>query len=184
MTSSELKKFKNSLHDCLKPTIIKSTFIIKEQDIQSSIKELRLTFKNKDDVCVIVQDPKNCPSITNIFSQKQTLNSCDFIVFLLKNTAKIYFCEIKSSLSKENYEKAIAQIKNSEVFFKYILESYCLNFDTKMEIEEVEYWLIYPSNMSQKIDKRQFDKVLIEKKIEIKDGVFATNNGYDFFNDK
>ncbi|XAK34133.1 hypothetical protein AAID95_08285 [Campylobacter coli] len=156
MTNNELQNFKNCLHNNLKAIQKGIYFVVKEQEEKSIIKEIDFGFKNKDDVLIIQQDINNCLPITNLFgNDKDRIESCDFIVLLIKNKElKIFFCEIKSSNSEDNREKAKRQIKSSKIFFEYLYKSYLhkynKNVDFNTAIENAKSLILYPASMPQK----------------------------------
>lgn len=58
---------------------------------------------NKDDILIIRQDAKNCKATKNLFKNAAIIKSCDFIVLICKKCdLRIFFCEIKSSKTKES----------------------------------------------------------------------------------
>lgn len=156
MTNSELKDFKNCLHSSLKAMQKNTYFVVKEQEEESVIQEITFKFDQKDDILIIQQDIKNCPPITNLFGDNgYRIESCDFIVLLTKNKDfKIFFCEIKSSNTRETREKAKRQIKSSKIFFEYLYKSYLhkysKNIDFNTAIENAKSLILYPASMSQK----------------------------------
>ncbi|WP_394950683.1 hypothetical protein [uncultured Helicobacter sp.] len=191
MTNKELQNFKNCLHGSLKAIQKGIYFVVKEQEEKSTIKEIDFGFKNKDDVLIIQQDINNCLPITNLFgNDKDRIKSCDFIVLLIKNKElKIFFCEIKSSNSEDNREKAKQQIKSSKIFFEYLYKSYLhkynKNVDFNMAIENAKRLILYPAPMSQKSSVASTSSDLISCKMELDDeGVCYIADGYEFFESK
>ncbi|MBR7118183.1 MAG: hypothetical protein IKC84_02270 [Helicobacteraceae bacterium] len=191
MVNKELKDFKNCLHSSLKAIQKERYFVVKEQEKESVIQEINFKFDQKDDVLIIQQDVKNCPSITNLFgNNKDKIESCDFIVLLIKNKElKIFFCEIKSSNSEDNKEKAKRQIKSSKIFFEYLYKSYVhkynKNDDFSMAIENAKSLILYPASMSQKSFVVSMSSDLISCKMELGDnGVCYIADGYKFFESK
>lgn len=153
MTNSSLKEFKKALHCDLLPKENGKNIRIREMEAQSAIKHIDLCFQNRDDVVVIQQDPKKCRAIQNLFGLKETLESCDFIVLICKNSQlEIFFCEIKSSFSNEIQKKAIGQIESSKIFLEYLFKNYeyCFHKNIEINIDLAKNILIYPSAISQK----------------------------------
>ncbi|MBP3208248.1 MAG: hypothetical protein J6M21_08355 [Campylobacter sp.] len=185
MTNSKLCEFYDSLHSTLKIDNNNNLFIIKEQGNKSSIKELHFTFENRQDVVIIQQKSGNCPALTNIFNGITNLKSCDFIVLIKdRNEIKSYFCEIKSSITKEQKDNAIKQIESSKIFFEYLQQNYRLYFETQdfnIDIEKAKSVFIYPKlSNSQKRhtygDRLQYIPVKVNN-----NGISDTLNGYDLF---
>lgn len=190
MTNKALQDFNKKIHPHLKPSKNGSVIIICEQEEKSVVKKICFHFKNYDDVVMIQQKrsgKKECLGIKNLLQHKPTLESCDFIALICKNKVlKIYFCEIKSINSKEHREKAIKQIKNSRIFFEYLVKSYkeCCEIEN-CEIDKGESYnlYIYPSTVSSKMPTH-FSKEnnLKFKKIHINDeGIANIENAYNFF---
>lgn len=153
MTNSSLKDFKKALHRDLLPEENGKNIRIREMETKSAIKSIDLCFQNRDDVVVIQQDPKKCRAIKNLFSSKEILESCDFIVLICKNSRlEIFFCEIKSSFSNKTQEKAIEQIESSKIFLKYLFENYkhCFHKNIEFDINLAKNILICPSPIFQK----------------------------------
>lgn len=188
MTNSELKDFKNCLHSSLKAMQKNTYFVVKEQEKRSVIQEITFNFEKKGDVLIIQQDIKNCPPITNLFGDNgYRIESCDFIVLLTNNKDfKIFFCEIKSSNTKETREKAERQIKSSKIFFEYLYKSYLhkysKNIDFNTAIENAKSLILYPASMSQKRPTYSSGDNLIQRRIEVDDnGKCNIIDGYNFF---
>lgn len=191
MTNKELQNFKNCLHGSLKAIQKGIYFVVKEQEEKSTIKEIDFGFKNKDDVLIIQQDINNCLPITNLFgNDKDRIKSCDFIVLLIKNKElKIFFCEIKSSNSRKNREKAKRQIESSKIFFEYLYKSYLHKYDKNinfnMAIENAKSLILYPVSAAQKSSVASTSSDLIWCKMELDDeGVCYIADGYEFFESK
>lgn len=187
MVNKELKDFKNCLHSSLKAIQKEIYFVVKEQEKKSVIQEINFKFDQKDDVLIIQQNVKNCPSITNLFGNNEDkIESCDFIVLLIKNKElKIFFCEIKSSNSEDNREKAKRQIKSSKIFFEYLYKSYLhkynKNDDFSMAIENAKSLILYPASMSQKKPTYSSEDHLIPFPIKLDNNGKCVLNGYKFF---
>lgn len=188
MTNKELQNFKNCLHSSLKAIQKGIYFVVKEQEERSVIQEINFKFDQKDDVLIIQQDINNCLPITNLFgNDKDRIESCDFIVLLIKNKElKIFFCEIKSSNSEDNREKAKRQIKSSKIFFEYLYKSYLHKYDKNVDfsiaIENAKSLILYPAPMSQKSSVASTSSDLISCKMKLDDdGVCYIADGYKFF---
>lgn len=191
MTNKELQNFKNCLHGSLKAKQEEIHFTIVEQGKKSAIKEIDFSFKNKDDVLIIQQNIDNCLPITNLFGNNgERIESCDFIVLLIKNKElKVFFCEIKSSNSRKNREKAKRQIESSKIFFEYLYKSYLHKYNKNLNfhaaIDAAKHLLLYPASMSQKKSTFLLKNSLIEYKIEVDDnGKYNVADGYKFFESK
>ncbi|RAX54603.1 hypothetical protein [Helicobacter sp. 10-6591] len=194
MVNKELKDFKNCLHSSLKAIQKGAYFVVKEQEEKSKIQEIKFNFDQKDDVLIIQQDVKNCPSITNLFGNNgDKIESCDFIVLLIKNKElKIFFCEIKSKNTEATRKKAEQQIKSSKIFFEYLYKSYLhkynkynKNDDFSMAIENAKSLILYPTSMSQKYSVASMSYGLISCKMELDDNrVCYIADGYKFFESK
>ncbi|MCX2683443.1 hypothetical protein OQH60_06195 [Campylobacter sp. MIT 21-1685] len=189
MTIKDLKNFRNAIHRDLKisPQNEKSScFIVREEKKESAIQRIEFTFKNQDDVLIIRQEAEKCSAIKNLFETKPNLDSCDFIVLLCKNrNIKICFCEIKSSKSKENQEKALKQINSSKIFLEYLCKCYKEHFDSAFEFssEMTENIYIYPASNSQKNRTSSLGSNFKFKSIKIDNGKAIIDNGYEFFRD-
>lgn len=186
MTNNELCNFGNNLDHTLKINNNSSSFIIKEQGNESSIKELHFSFKNKQDVVIIQQKSGNCPALKNIFSSIPNLKSCDFIVLIKDgNEIKNYFCEIKSSITQKQKDNAIQQIESSKIFFEYLQQNYRLYFEQQnfnVDIEKAKSILIYPKfPNSQKKHTYGVGLQCVPIKVDTNNGISETLNGYDFF---
>lgn len=191
MVNKELKDFKNCLHGSLKAIQKGIYFVVKEQEESSIIKEIDFGFKNKDDAPIIQQDINNCLPITNLFGNNEDkIESCDFIVLLIKNKElKIFFCEIKSSNTEATRKKAKQQIKSSKIFFEYLYKSYLHKYDKNddfsMAIENAKSLILYPASMPQKSFVASMSSDLISCKMELDDdGVCYIADGYEFFESK
>lgn len=187
MTSNELQNFKNCLNNNLKAIQNGKSFVVKEQEERSVIQEINFQFDQRDDALIIQQDIRNCPSITNLFGNDgDRIESCDFIVLLIKNKElKIFFCEIKSINNKENREKAKRQIESSKIFFKYLYKSYLhkynKNVDFSTAIENAKSLILYPAPMSQKKPTYSSEDHLIPFPIKLDNNGKCVLNGYKFF---
>ena len=191
MVNKELKDFKNCLHSSLKAIQKGIDFVVKEQEEKSVIQKINFKFDQKDDVLIIQQDVKNCLPITNLFGNNgDKIKSCDFIVLLIKNKElKIFFCEIKSSNSKDNREEAKRQIKSSKIFFEYLYKSYLHKYDKNddfsVAIENAKSLILYPASMPQKPGVAPRNPDLISCTMKLDDnGVCYIADGYKFFESK
>ncbi|TLE14181.1 hypothetical protein LS72_009075 [Helicobacter apodemus] len=123
---------------------------------------------NTDDILIIQQDikHKNCRPIEKLFENKARVDSCDFIVLICKNKdSHIFFCEIKSSNSQKNREKALKQINSSKIFFEYLYKNYLEHFNPKdfeISVENSKNIYIYPASISQKNSTFGSDKNYLE----------------------
>ncbi|WP_169752462.1 hypothetical protein [Campylobacter mucosalis] len=186
MTNREMCDFYEKIHSTLKTKIRGKTFLIKEQGKESAIKELHIDFKNKQDVAIIQQQSGNCNPITNLFRDVTNLKSCDFIVLInTGNNIKIYFCEIKSSVTKENEKIANLQLKSSKLFLEYLEKNYRLYFNKSkqefdLKIDQSKFIILYPEYpLSQ---KRTTQGNNLFKSIQVDErGISKIQNGYDFF---
>lgn len=146
MTNNTLSHFKESIHHALKAKEEGGKFRVSEQGNKSSIKDIYFN-KGNSDFLIIRQDDTACKAIENLFEGKNKMDSCDFIVLLCKNKKlHIFFCEIKSSISKENCQKALKQMRSSQIFLEYLYKNYKEHFnsDFEMSVEEGEYVYVYP----------------------------------------
>ncbi|MCI7485768.1 MAG: hypothetical protein MSA68_07525 [Helicobacter sp.] len=191
MVNKELKDFKNCLHSSLKAIQKGIDFVVKEQEEKSEIQKINFKFDQKDDVLIIQQDVKNCPSITNLFGNNEDkIESCDFIVLLIKNKElKIFFCEIKSRNTEATRKKAKQQIKSSKIFFEYLYKSYLhkynKNDDFSMAIENTKSLILCPTSVPQKHVMTSMSSDLISCKMEVDDNrVCYIADGYKFFESK
>lgn len=187
MTNRELQEFKNCLHRSLKAMQKDLHIAVKEQDEESVIQEINFKFANRDDVLIIQQDIKNCLPIKNLFGNNDDrIDSCDFIVLLTtKGKLKIFFCEIKSSNTKETREKAKRQIESSKIFFEYLYKSYLhkysKNIDFNTAIENAKSLILYPASMPQKNPTYSSEDNLIQCKIKVDNNRKCNIDGYKFF---
>ena len=187
MTNREFQDFKNCLHGSLKAMQKGIHLVVKEQEEESVIQEITFKFAQRDNVLIIQQDIKNCPPITNLFGNNENrIESCDFIVLLTKNRdLKIFFCEIKSSNTRETREKAKRQIESSKIFFEYLYKSYLhkysKNIDFNTAIENAKSLILYPASMSQKRPTYSSEDNLIQCKTEVDDNGKCDIDGYEFF---
>lgn len=189
MTNRELQDFNDAIHNDLKPKPEGNHIVIEEEQQGSKIKQILLRFKNSQDAMVIQQKPKECLAIKNLFEQEATLKSCDFIVLICKKQkVKIFFCEIKSSLCEDNYEKSLKQIRSSKIFLEYLYKNYKEVFskeDFKLSLEQAENCLIYPIDNNESMPEKSGTNIpehFIPKPIEIdKKGICKIENAYDFF---
>lgn len=152
MTNKALSHFKESIHHALKAKEEGGKFRVSEQGNKSSIKDIYFN-KGNSDFLIIRQDDTACKAIENLFERKNKVDSCDFIVLLCKNKKlHIFFCEIKSSISEENCQKALKQMRSSQIFLEYLYKNYKEHFnsDFEMSVEEGEYIYIYPASNPQK----------------------------------
>lgn len=187
MTNSDLRKLRDAIIVHLKPKLKGKSFIIKENDSRSAIKEINLCFQNRDDVLVIQQDIETCKVIDNLFEGKR-LESCDFIVLICKKTnLYVYFCEIKSSNTEDNRIKAMRQIQSSIYFLDFVFKNY--NHCKKSEIFdldncEVKKIMIYYSAISQKNSTTPTSE---NKKLQLvpikcdENGICEIGDAYSFF---
>jgi hypothetical protein len=61
--------------------------------------------------------------------------TCDTVIFLLEeNKLRVIFIELKSSISRENYKKAVNQIKSTEQFVNYLMELASKLYQIKFKI--------------------------------------------------
>lgn len=186
MTNKALQDFYKEIHGDLKPIKNGHCFTIKEQESKSTVKEIAFNFKHSQDVILLQQKAGNCLAIKNLFQEKTNLDSCDFIVLICKNREiKIFFCEIKSSINKENCNKAMKQINSSKIFFRYLHDNYLEHFGIKnfdIFLENAENIYIYPASISQKKLTSASQNRLQFKTISIDSGGKATIvNAYEFF---
>lgn len=187
MTNKSLSDFRNAIHYSLKAKEKNGCLCVSEQEKSSLIKEIYFSKGNIDDILIIQQDINNCRPIENLFEEKSRVNSCDFIVLICKNKGlHIFFCEIKSSNSQKNHEKALKQINSSKIFFEYLYKNYLEHFEPKdfeISVENGENIYIYPASNSQKNltfgsgkNRLKFKTVKI-----ISDGNTKEYDIYDFF---
>lgn len=189
MTNKSLSNFRSAIHHSLKAKEKNGCLCVSEQEESSSIKEIYFSKGNVDDVLIIQQDIKhnNCRPIENLFEKKTRVDSCDFIVLICKNKElHIFFCEIKSSNSQKNREKALKQINSSKIFFEYLYKNYKEHFKTddfEILLENAEKIYIYPASTSQKNPTSgSSNNGLRIKKIKIDSNGNATENDiYHFF---
>lgn len=185
MTNKILSNFKNSIHHSLKAKEVNGYLCVNEQEESSKVKSICFGKGNNDDILIIQQDVHNCRSIENLFENKSRVDSCDFIVFICKNTIlHIFFCEIKSSNSKNNCNKALTQIASSKIFLEYLYKNYREHFDGSFEIilENAKSIYIYPASNSQKNSTFASEKgVLKLKPIEMIEGNAVESDIYKFF---
>ncbi|MCH5323169.1 MAG: hypothetical protein J1E31_06340 [Helicobacter sp.] len=187
MTNKILSDFKKSIHHSLKAKEEKGYLCVSEQESKkSTIKNIYFGKGNTDDILIIRQNIEDCRPIENLFEGKTRIKSCDFIVFICKNRdLHIFFCEIKSSISKENCEKALRQIRGSKIFLEYLCQNYKEYFDKDFEIslESAKNIYIYPASNPQKkptfASKKNglnFEKVKVDS-----NGNTIQNDIYNFF---
>lgn len=186
MTNKNLKDFREAICDDLKIKPRGNSFKITEEKIESPIKEINFTFKNKDDVLILRQ--KEQTHTIRFFKGESvsTDSHCDFIVFLKINDGlRICFCEIKPSV--EYIDKAALQLKSSKLFLEYLLNCYrdYFNIDcfTKFNLDDIsKKYYIYPKiNISSKKPVRYCSDILMEAVSADKDGIVDIPNGYSFF---
>lgn len=187
MTNKSLSNFRSAIHHSLKAKEKNGCLCVSEQEESSSIKEIYFSKGNVDDVLIIQQDIKHCRPIENLFEEQARVNSCDFIVLICKNRGlHIFFCEIKSSNSQKNHEKALKQINSSKIFFEYLYKNYLEHFESKdfeISVENGENIYIYPASNSQKNptfgsikNRLKFKKIKIDS-----NGNAIENDIYHFF---
>ena len=184
MTNKALSHFKESIHHTLKAKEVSGQFCVSEQEYTSIIKNIYFNKGNRN--FLIIRQDANCMAIKNLFEDKKILDSCDFIVLLCKKKLHIFFCEIKSSMSKENCQKAFKQMRSSKIFLEYLYQNYKEHFnsDFEMSVEEGEYVYIYPASNSQKTPTYAKDDALKQlkyKKVAVANGDVNADI-YNFFN--
>ena len=187
MTNSDLKRLKDSVCDSLKIKPNKQIFTIEEKESKSKIKKLIFTFKNKDDVFIIRQDPNQ--HTTSVLKKYSTNSSCDFVVFSMGKNKRltICFCEVKSSYCEKIYKKAYEQVSSSYLFVKYLLECYKFFYDDDTFLADISYKYYYVCPKIGISNKRQISKnkskndiYLSIKAVKEEYGVVTINDGYGF----
>lgn len=189
MTNKSLANFRDSIHHSLRAKNKNGCLCVSEQEESSVIKDIYFNKGNADDILIIQQDIKhnNCRPIENLFEKKARVDSCDFIVLICKNKGlHIFFCEIKSSNSQENHEKALKQINGSKIFFEYLYKNYLQHFEPKdfeISLENVKNIYIYPASNSQKNTTFASGKGNLKfKKVEMDlSGNVCIDDTYNFF---
>ncbi|EAL3917084.1 hypothetical protein ABV837_000105 [Campylobacter upsaliensis] len=187
MTNKSLSNFKDSIHHSLKTKEKNGCLCVREQEESSKIGDIYFNKGNNDDILIIQQDITKCRAIENLFEEKTRVDSCDFIVLICKNkNLHIFFCEIKSSNSQKNCEKALEQIDCSKIFFEYLYKNYKHHFkidDFDISLENAKNIYIYPASISSKGKTFGSSKnVLKMKPIKINSGKnMIKNDIYHFF---
>ncbi len=186
MTNKNLKDFVENICDDLKIKPRGNSFKITEEKIESPIKEINFTFKNKDDVLILRQ--KEQTHTIKFFKGDGVLTDshCDFIVFLnLKDGLRVCFCEIKPDVKYT--DKAALQLKSSKLFLEYLLNCYKNYFGvdcfTEHNLDDISRkYYIYPSNISAKGKVYGNSEILLRKiEIDRRQGAAHIADGYSFF---
>lgn len=186
MTNKDLKNLGDAICDDLKIKPRGNLFIITEGKIESPIKKINFTFKNKDDI-LIIRQKEQTHTIKFFKGEKVSTDlHCDFIAFLkLNDGLKIYFCEIKPSI--EYLDKASLQLKSSRFFVEYLLNCYKNYFNvscfTELGLDDVSgKYYIYPKvNISNKKGVCNRSDMLI-KAVDVDENRSVNiSDGYEFF---
>lgn len=183
MTNSQLQEFKNVIHTSLKAIQENENWCVSETQRQSVIRKICFA-RGQQDFFIIQQKADQCEAIKNLF-ENQKPKSCDFIVLMYKRSnLKIFFCEIKSSISEENCKEALKQMRSSKIFLDYLIENYkeCFNKQFEFTTNNAENIYIYPAANAQKIPLCCTNRNdLIHKTLKITAGQAVVNNVYKFF---
>ncbi|MBS4274999.1 hypothetical protein [Campylobacter vulpis] len=185
MTNKSLSNFKNSIHHSLKAKEKNGCLCVSEQEESSVIGDIYFNKGNNDDILIIQQDITKCRAIENLFEKKSRVDSCDFIILICKNrNLHIFFCEIKSSNSQKNREKALDQINSSKIFLEYLYKNYKQHFkadDFDISLENAKNIYIYPASISSKSKTSCSGNSLESKPIKIdSSGNANIDNVYGF----
>lgn len=185
MTNSQLQDFKDAIHRSLKAMQINENWCVDETQRQSAIGRICFT-KGQQDFFIIQQKADQCEAIKNLFENKKP-RSCDFIVLMCKRSnLKIFFCEIKTSISEENCKDALKQMRSSKIFLDYLIKNYRECFDKNFEftLDDAKNIYIYPAANAQKLPPYCTNNSynLKFKKLETDgEGRAVVNNVYEFF---
>ncbi len=186
MTNRSLSNFKDSIHHSLKAKEKNGCLCVSEQEETSVIGDIYFNKGNNDDILIIQQDITKCRAIENLFEKKTRVDSCDFIILICKNkNLHIFFCEIKSSSSQKNREKALKQINSSKIFLEYLYKNYKQHFkadDFDISLENAKNIYICPASISSKGKTSGSNKNVLEmKSIKIdSNGNASIDNVYSF----
>ena len=187
MTNRSLSNFKDSIHHSLKAKEKNGCLCVSEQEKTSVIGDIYFNKGNNDDILIIQQDITKCRAIENLFEKKTRIDSCDFIILICKNkNLHIFFCEIKSSSSQKNREKALKQINSSKIFLEYLYKNYKQHFkvnDFDISLENAKNIYICPAaSISSKGKTSGSNKNVLEmKSIKIdSNGNASIGNVYSF----
>lgn len=125
LTHKIIKNISKKIHTDIKVKPNGECFKIIENGEESAIKAIHILHHQKENILVLSH--KDIHKI----QQNPNRKSCDFIIFecdaKVDNKIIVCLCEVKSSDCEQNIQKALEQIKDSEIFSIYFIEN-CYHF--------------------------------------------------------